>query len=91
MLIRFMAYRGGYLSLKENLFIFSNGTLVKPTHVIQLLSTLLMRLNLNPKLYNTHLLRIGHASDMFKYKQKLNEISAAGRWTSTAVYKYLKF
>ena len=86
-----MEARGGYIKLSEQFFIFRDGSNVKPNHVRQLLSTLLSRLNLNPELYNTHSLRIGHSSNMLKSGKSLEEIRSAERWVSNAVYKYLKF
>ena len=75
---------------KEQLFVFSDGSNLKANHIRQLLRTTIRSFNLNDLLYDTHSLRIGRATDLFKYGVNIDDIKQLGRWKSNAVYKYLK-
>ena len=82
--------RGGYVELSEPYFIFQDGTPVKPAHYRKVLRKTLTNLGLNPKLYDTHSLRIGRASDLMKFGYSVDRIKQLGRWKSNAVFKYIK-
>ena len=86
----YLEARGNYLSMQEPLFIFQDKSPVLPSHVRRILRSLLRKLNLNPKLYDTHSFRIGRATDLAKHGTDVEEIKRLGRWRSNAVYKYLK-
>ena len=86
----YIQYRGGDLSDDEGFFIFSDGTGVKPTNVRIVLRTILSKLNLEPKYYDTHSFRIGRASDLLKFQVPISRIKQIGRWKSNAVFKYLR-
>ena len=51
---------------------------------------MLGRIYVNPKLYDMHSLRIGGATDLFKYGYSVEEIKRMGRWRSNVVYKYIR-
>ena len=75
---------------EEQLFVFSDGSNLKPYHIRNLLRQIIRSFNLNEFLYDTHSLRIGRATDLFKYGVHIEDIKQLGRWRSNAVYKYLR-
>ena len=86
----FLKSRGGYTDEHENLFVFRDGSNVRPCHYRNVLRRALKRIGLNHKLYDTHSLRIGRASDLLKYGFTIYEIKLLGRWKSNAVFKYIR-
>ena len=82
--------RGGYVSLEEQYFIFSDRSPVQPKHIRRVLRLLLRGLRLDPKLYDTHSFRIGRATDLDKFGYDIDKIKALGRWRSNAVYNYIR-
>ena len=87
----YMDVRGRtYVTDDEQLFIFRDRSPVSANNARQVLKDLLTRLNLNPKLYGTHSFRSGHATDLTKYGHSVESVKLCGRWTSNAVYKYIK-
>ena len=86
----YIAIRGNYVSDTENFFVFSDKSPVTPVHVRCILRQCLDILGLDSNLYDTHSARAGRALDMLKMNFSIQEIQAAGRWRSNAVYKYLK-
>ena len=74
--------RGGYWNIEEKFFVFRDGSMVKPSHVRNLLFMLLQRVRLNPCLYNTHSFRSGRSLDLLQQGKNLQEIKEAGRWFS---------
>ena len=87
----FLLIRGPFEDVLEPLFIFRDGSPVVPEHVRNVLRNAIQALGLDPLLYDTHSLRIGRASDMFnKFHFTVEEIKHRGRWSSNAVYKYLR-
>ena len=87
----FLQMRGRYDTKGDALFIFRDGTPVKPTNFRNTLKLVLKRLNLNPKLYDTHSFRIGWATDLMKAGYSIDQIKHLGRWKSNVVYKYLRY
>ena len=87
---KFLEMRGDYENLNDPLFVFRDGTPVKPRNFRKLLKILLKNLNLDPNMYDTHSFRIGRATDMMKYGYSIDRIKQLGRWKSNAVYKYLR-
>ena len=87
---QFLAIRSDYEDELEHFFVFNNKVEVTPTEVRTVLRGLLTRLNLNPMLYNTHSLRAGMSVDLNWMGYSIPRIQSLGRWTSSAVYRYLK-
>ena len=86
----FLDFRGNYTELDEPLFIFRDGTAVKPANFRKTLKTALRLLNLDADLYDTHSFRIGRATDLLKFGHHIEKIKKIGRWKSNAVYNYLR-
>ena len=82
--------RGGYISDDEQFFVFQDKTPVTPQKVRAVLRKSLKSLGLNPRLYDTHSLRIGRASDLMKAGVPVDRIKQLGRWKSNAVFRYLR-
>ena len=87
----YMRIRGPYFGEDEPLFIFSDKSPLTPVHVLSVLRDLLTALNLNAKLYSTHSFRGGRSIDMANFGYSVRQIQIAGRWSSSAVYRYLKY
>ena len=87
----YMAIRGSYTTDDEPLFIFSDRTPVTPVHMRTTLRNAIEAIDLDPKLYNCHSLRIGRCSDMvLKFGWSISEAKRAGRWRSNAVFRYIR-
>ena len=86
----YMKARGPYWYPDEPLFIFSDHTPVRPSHVRKILKQQLTKISLNHHLYNTHSLHIGRATDLSKRGIQFEKIKQLGRWRSNAIYNYLK-
>ena len=87
----YLAIRGNYRELDEQLFIFRDGTPVRACNYRKVLKTLLKAVQVNPDFYDTHSFRIGRATDLRKFGYTIEQIKHLGRWRSNAVYRYLKF
>ena len=85
-----MNVRGDYFTEKEQFFVFSDGSAVKPNHIRNLLRELLQNLGLKSTLYDVHSFRSGRTVDLEKFGYSIDKIKTMGRWKSNAVYKYLK-
>lgn len=72
-------------------FVFADGSRVTDRHYRSVLRKVLTNLGLPSKSFNTHSLRIGRASTLFKRKMPVEHIKKLGRWkyVSTA-FKYFK-
>ena len=88
--IKYMKIRGDFVNKTDQVFIFSNGSVVKPYHFRSTLRALLEDLSLNSSLYDVHSFRIGRTCDLEKFGYSIEQIKVLGRWKSNAVYKYLK-
>ena len=77
-------------NINEPFFIFSDRSPVKPTHLRQLLKTILKRIGVDPSLYGFHSFRIGRGTDLYSAKISVETIRKLGRWRSGAVYSYLR-
>ena len=83
--------RGPSTSPTETFFIFSDRLPVTPKNMRTALKCCLKQASFNEKLYDTHSLRSGRAVDMYKnLKLSVESIKKLGRWSSNAVFKYLK-
>ena len=88
---KYMEYRGSYDSDDENFYVFRDKSIVQPQQAREMLKSCIEALRLDPSLYNFHSLRGGRSQDLLlKEGLTISEICRAGRWTSNAVYKYLK-
>ena len=89
--VEYIAVRGKYANDSDPFFLLPDGvTPLKPHHFRTTLRELIRRLGLNHTLYDTHSMRGGHCSDLYKCRVSINRIRRLGRWKSNAVYKYLK-
>ena len=85
----YMNMRIDYVTDDEPYFIYRDRTPVQQTHVRCLLKKLLVKLGINPNLYNTQSMHIGRETDLLKFGFNVETIKRMGRWKSNAVYKYL--
>ena len=74
----------------EQLFIFRDNSPVKPEQFRMVLKMLISNIGLEPHLYNGHSLRIGRTSDLMRMGVSVETIKHLGRWTSNAVFTYLR-
>ena len=86
----FAEARGGYYEDGDPFFVFRDKQPVRPRHIRTLLRTILKRLNLEHKLYDTHSFRIGRATDLMKMGASVDMIKHVGRWKSNAVFRYIR-
>ena len=86
----YLAIRGNYADLDEQLFIFSDGSPVRACNYRKVLKQLLKSVRVNPDFYDTHSFRIGRATDLRKFGYSIEQIKQLGRWRSNAVYRYLR-
>ena len=84
------ADRGNYLTDDEPFLIFRDRSGMKAVQFRETLKMMIEKLGLDPSLYNTHSLRSGRSNDMRKFGYSIPAIKRAGRWTSGAVFKYLR-
>ena len=87
---RYIKMRRKIRQPEKQLYIFSDSSPVTPMHLRNLLRETLNNLNLDSNLYDTHSLRIGRATDLFKHNVDIETIKQLGRWKSNAVYRYLR-
>ena len=86
----YIVLRGTRASDDEQFFVFPDKSPVTPDHIRSELRESIRRLNLDEKLYDTHSLRSGRATDLRKFRFSIQAIKEMGRWRSNAVFKYLK-
>ena len=89
-IVDYLHMRRAYLSDEEPFLIYKNGQPLTSQDLRSNLKDILATMNLNPDLYDTHSLRIGRATDLFKHGVTVEEIKSLGCWKSKAVYKYLR-
>ena len=88
---QYITNRGNYMEDEEPFLVFSDRTPVTPNHFRCTLRCQLQKLDLDPTLYDTHSFRIGQTSDMYnKFHYTIDQIHKAGRWKSSAIFKYIK-
>ena len=87
---RYIEIRGDIESIEEAFFVLKGKLPVSPTMIRDVLRQILSNLNLDSRLYDTHSLRIGRATDLLKQGYKVEEIMQLGRWKSNVVFKYLR-
>ena len=69
-----MDIRGAYIKDNEQLFVFSDRSLVVPHHARKVLKELITAIGLNPAIYGMHSLRVGRTSDLIKYGYSVEEV-----------------
>ena len=82
--------RRRYRDDNEHFLIFTGGEPLKPCNVRSTLRTILLNLQLDPLLYDTHSFRIGRATDPMCNGHSFETIKEKGRWKSDAIYSYLR-
>ena len=87
---QFLDVRGAYQNDNEQFFIFKDKNLVTPSHVRNLLKTIITRIGLNNTNYGMHSFRIGRTTDLIKYGYLLEQVRIMGRWKSNVIYKYIR-
>ena len=78
-------------SIDGPLFVFQDGRVATRAFVAKHLKDLVTRLGMDPKLYNTHSLRVGRASDLALAGASPSVIKDTGRWNSDAYLNYVRF
>ena len=73
----------------EPLFIFRDRTPVTSSQFRSYLKFILNKAGFNEKLYGTHSLHSGRATDLLKFHIPVSTIKKIGRWSSNIVYTYL--
>ena len=82
--------RGPYENEDEQFFVFRDKSPVKPEHAFSMLRKMLEKLDLETHWYSIHSFRIGRTSDLIKMGYDIEVVKRMGRWTSNAVYKYIR-
>ena len=74
----------------QPLFVFSDGSPVKPVHIRWVLKRAIRQRWLDESLYGCHSLRSCRATDLMKEGMEISKIKQVGRWRSNTVYKYIR-
>ena len=90
LIIEYTEIRPPYENDNDPIFVFTDNSPLKSTHVRKTLRTALSNMSLIASNYDTHSFRIGRAIDLSKWGSTIEYIKKTGRWTSNAVYKYLR-
>ena len=83
--------RPSYITNNEPFFVFRDRTPVRPENMRVALKQVLVAANLNPDVYSTHGFRSGCGCDLLKMGLSVESIKRLGRWSSNAVFTYLKY
>ena len=86
----YSSIRKSYLTESEPFFVFSDRSPIPADQIRRVLREVINNLGLNGKLYDTHSFRGGRATDLKKLGYSVDDVKAAGRWRSNAVYEYLR-
>ena len=70
----------------EQFFVFSDNSVVKPENFRTVLKKMIVKAGLDPANYDTHSLRIGRATNLFKMGTSVETIKKVGRWCHTSYY-----
>lgn len=90
-LANFSLLRPRRSQLGTQFFVFSDGSRVTERHYRTVLRKILAQLQLSPASFNTHSLRIGRASTLFKHHVPVEQIRKLGRWKyASTAFKYFK-
>ena len=72
------------------LFVFKDGSPLKPEHVRLALKRAIKQCGLDSALYDCHSLRVGRSTDLMRAGLSVDTIKQVVRWRSNAVYKYIR-
>lgn len=87
----FTQLRPHHTNKGSQFFIFSDGSRVTDCHFRAVLRRAIKNLGLSPSAFNTHSLRIGRASMLFKRNYSIDFIKKVGRWKNVSTaFKYFK-
>ena len=86
----YVAIRKSFKSMDEPFFVFCDRTLVQPSHMRQVLKTMLKLAKFNDTYYSTQSFRGGRAGGLLKMGIGVVTIKKLGCWRSNAVYAYLR-
>ena len=87
----YLQIRGPFVELTEPFFVFSDRSPVAPQHMRKCLKSTLRIAGFDERFYGTAGFRSGRASDLLIVcKLPISSIKKIGRWSSNAVYRYLK-
>ena len=86
----FVDNRPKYQNGNDPFFVFNNSTPVKPIQMRNVLKDMIRVSGFDESLYNCQSLRIGRASDLLKMGISVETIKKLGRWSSNAVFTYLR-
>ena len=87
----YLALRGNYVNDADPFFVFGDNSPVQPYQNRKVLKNCLLAMNLLPKCYSFHSLRIGRSTDLIlKQKYSIDQLKFAGRWRSNVVFKYIR-
>ena len=75
----------------DPLFVFEDDSILRRRSLVRLLKVLLSNAGVDSSLYAGHSFRIGGATDLASRGVPDHEIQAAGRWTSDAFKRYVRF
>ena len=88
---RYVMVRPTCRDVDEPFFVFTDRTGIKPLQITHTLRKSLERLNLNPMLYSFHRFCAGRANDLHQVmKLSVETVEKLGRWSSNAIYDYLR-
>ena len=90
MLRNFLTIRPKYRSKTEPFFVFKDFTPVMDVHMRSTLHLMLKLMGRQEDLFNCHSFRIGRSCDLLKFGVSVDTIKKLGRWSSNAVYAYLR-
>ena len=79
-----------YIRTSEPFFVFADNSPVIPVQMHRILKKIIAISGFNPEHYNCQSPCIGCASDMLKMGISVETIKKIGRWTSNAVFIYLR-
>ena len=82
--------RPAYLAMDEPFFVFQDRKPVSTYNMRCVLRTLLKCGGFRPMAYGMQSRRAGRSCDLFHYGVSVETIKKLGRWTSNAVYTYLR-
>ena len=84
-----MRFLPGHAESTKPLFRWSNGQVIKRIEIQHFLQEAAVGVGLPPGRFMSHSLRIGEASALFQSTADIELVKRAGRWSSSAVQRYL--
>ena len=83
--------RNARQSNDEQFFVFHDNSPVSTYNFRVILKDTLEKMGLDPTLYTGHSIRAGRTVDLVDLNFSVETVKKLGRWTSNAVYTYMKF